>query len=138
MFTFGRQHEKACAVRYLRDPQQAELIESVIDAVHDLLEGAATVDTIRPMLLRGLISGGSGVWEQTGSWTRKLIAEQPHLESVWTELAAHADWKVRFRVACFINDMPATLAQDIGAQLVNDRSKKVREMAEARLEEIGS
>ena len=137
MFTFGRQHEKACATRHLRDPQQAELIEGVIDTVQDLLEGVATDDTIRPKFIRGLVEGGSGVWEQTGSWLSKIIVDQPNLEGVWSELASHVEWKVRFRVACFINVMSPTLALEIGAQLMRDRSKKVRDMAEARLQEIG-
>ena len=137
MFTFGRQREKESALHYLKDPQQAHLIEAVVDAVHDLLEGRVSVDAIRPVLARAFVDGGTGVWEQTGSWLRQLIPGQPTLESLWSELAAHSELKVRFRTACFINEMPPTLAREIGSLLSLDRSKKVREMAEAGLHEIG-
>jgi hypothetical protein len=138
MFTLGRQREKESALYYLRDSQQAPLIEGVVDAVHDLLEGRTTPDALRPVLSRAFVEGGTGVWEQTGSWLRKLIGEQPTLASLWSELASHIELKVRFRTACFINEMPPTLAREIGARLSLDRSKKVREMAEVRLKEIGS
>ncbi len=138
MFTFGRQREKESALYYLRDPQQAQLIEAVVDAVHDVLEGRASLDAVRAVLSRAFVEGGTGVWEQAGSWLRKLIAEEPALESLWSEFASHPELKVRFRAACFINEMSPTVAREIGSRLRVDRSKKVREMAEARLEEIGS
>lgn len=61
MFTFGRQREKECALHYLKDPMQAHLIEAVVDAVHDLLEGRMTLDAIRPVLSRAFVEGGTGV-----------------------------------------------------------------------------
>jgi len=133
MFTFGRQREKECALRYLKEPKQAHLIEAVVDAVHDLLEGRMSPDAIRAVLSRAFVEGGTGVWEQTGSWLQKLIGDQPTLESLWSEFASHPESKVRFRAACFINEMSPTLAREIGSRLSLDRSKKVREMAEARL-----
>jgi len=138
MFTFGRQREKESALYYLKDPQQAHLIEAVVDAVHDFLEGRASLDAVGPVLSRAFAEGGTGVWEQAGSWLRKLVVDQPTLESLWSELASHPGLKVRFRTACFINEMSPTLARNIGSRLSLDRSKKVREMAKARLEEIGS
>jgi len=39
MFTFGREHERKCAVHYVRDPSQAELISMVVDSIHDYLDG---------------------------------------------------------------------------------------------------
>ena len=138
MFTFGREREKESALHYLRDPQHVHLIEAVVDAVHDLLEGRDSLDAVRHVLSRAFLNGGAGVWEQAGSWLRKLVADQPSIESLWSEFASHPEPKVRFRTACFIDEMSPTLARIIGSQLSLDGSKKVREMAEARLEEIGS
>ncbi len=131
MFTFGRDHEKACAVRHLRNPRQSQLIEAVIDGAHDLLEGRIAEDDLRPILSRAFTEGGSGVWEGTASWLRKLIREYPHLRSLWSKLANHAEWRVRFRAACCIRDMPAPLAKQIAILLRYDRSRKVCEMAAA-------
>jgi hypothetical protein len=69
---------------------------------------------------------------------RKLAHESPAILSAWRDLSQHTDGSVRFRVACFINEMPAMLAREIGDELQNDRSKRVREMAQARLEEIAA
>lgn len=138
MFTFGRDHERNCAIRNLRRPAEADRILGVVDAVHDVIDGAATIDSVRPIFVRSFSEGGSGVWEQTGSWLLKLSADQPTLSSVWYDLANSPDGKVRFRVACFLNDLPRPIALEIGEQLRTDRSKKTREMAVARLEEIGA
>jgi hypothetical protein len=138
MFTFGRQREKESSLHDVQDPQQARLIEAVVDAVHDLLEERMSPDAIRPVLSRAFVEGGAGVWEQTGSWLRKLTGVQPALKSLWGEFASHPEMKVRFRTACFISEMSPALAREIGSRLSVDRSKKVREMAEARLEDIGS
>jgi len=137
MFTFGPQRGKESALHYLKDPRQAQLIEAVVDVVHDLLEGRTSADSIRTVLARAFVEGGTGVWEQAGSWLRKLIPEWPTLETLWSELADHSELKVRFRTACFINEMPPTLAREIGSRLSLDRSRKVRGMAEARLRELG-
>ena len=138
MFTFGRKREKECALRYLNDLSQFELIEAVVDGVHDLIEGRIEDDTLRPIISRAFIEGGSGVWEQTGSWLRKLVAEYPQFEALWREFSDHSNWKVRFRTACFLNEMSTIIATSIGDRLKQDRSKKVREMAVARMEEINS
>jgi len=136
MFTFGREHEKRCAAHYLRDPSQIGLIADVVDAVHDVLEGKCRVDDVRQTCSRAFCDGGSGVWEQTALWMTKLDREHPLLLSDWRTLAANKKATVRFRVACCLNDMPQSLAKEIGELLANDRSKKVREMAVGRLEEI--
>ena len=73
--------------------------------------------------------------QQVG-WIRKLVARNPQFQSVWNELAEHADGKVRFRSACFLDDRPKQLAIEIGGRLRADPSRKVREMAMAKLEEI--
>jgi hypothetical protein len=137
MFTFGRDHEKSCAVRYLRNANESQRIAEVIDAVHDLLEKKVTPEAIRPLFSRVFAEGGSGVWEQTGSWLLKLSVEHPELLSLWRELAINPDGKTRFRTACFLNELPRALALELGHGLANDKHKKTKEMALARLEEIG-
>lgn len=137
MFTFGRERERQCAVGYVRDASQHDSILAVVDAVHDLLENKITEDESSVILTDAILHGGSGVWEQTGTWIRKLSQEYPGISKLWTSLADHPEWKVRFRVACFLNDMPRDLALELGSKLEEDKSKKVREMALARLEEIG-
>jgi hypothetical protein len=137
VFTFGRDHERKCAVRYVRTPAQAEMIRQVVDAVHDLLEDKLTLTAIRPVLVHAFSAGGSGVWEQSGSWMRRIANENPTFEVVWRELALASNNTVRFRVACFMNEMPTPLALEIGQLLKVDRSKKVREMVQDRLGQTG-
>lgn len=59
LFTFGREHERKCAVAYVRNPAQAELILQVVDAVHDFLEGKAPKEplsqTIRTEPVRSFV-----------------------------------------------------------------------------------
>ena len=137
MFTFGRDHERRCALQYLHNPNDAPLITDVIDAVHDVLDGKASLTSIRPIITRAFSEGGSGVWEQTGSWLRNLAYEYPELASLWNELSTNSDGKVRFRVACCMRDIPQPLALEIGSRLKEDRHKKTREMAQSRLDEVG-
>lgn len=56
---------------------------------------------------------------------------------MWRELAEVSVGKVRFRVACFINELPRPITLDLGELLKDDRHKKAREMARFRLREIG-
>jgi hypothetical protein len=138
VFTFGREHETKCAIQHIRKPEDAERITGVIDAVHDLLEGKAAAHSIRPIIVRAFSDGGDGVWQQSGSWLCKLSATYPELATVWSDLSNDPKAGVRFRVACFINDLPRPLALEIGGRLKDDRAKRTREMALARLAEIGA
>jgi hypothetical protein len=138
IFTFGRQREKECSIDYLHDQAQAPLIHGVVDAVHDLLEGTITEDALRPVLFHAFCEGGGGVWEQTAGWLRKLASDFPSLQSLWLEFAAHPQWKVRLRTAGCLDDMPESLAIQVGNRLKSDRSMKVRSMAEGNLELITS
>lgn len=135
MFTFGRERERQCAVGYVRDASQHDMILGVVDAVHDFLEEKKTEAELSPILKCAFQQGGSGVWEQSGKWIRKLSHEYPVFLTLWSELAEYSDWKVRFRVACFLDEIPKELALELGARLTTDKSKKVREMALGRLEE---
>lgn len=136
MFTFGRDHEKKCAVAKLRDPDQAAVLAGVVDTVHDLIEDKSSLETISPVLIDAFAKGGSGVWETTGSWMRRIINRHPDFANVWRDLAVDPVWQTRFRVACFLNDLPQPLATELGANLSTDPSQKVRNMALARLAEI--
>jgi len=138
MFTFGREHEKKCAVQYLRDANESQRIVAVVDAVHDVLERRVQPEAVRSAFIDAFSQGGTGVWEQAGSWLRKLAADLPELDSMWYELSESSDGKVRFRVACLLNDLPQELALELGQKLRVDKHKKTREMALARLEEIGA
>lgn len=138
MFTFGREHEKKCAVAYLRNPQQAVLISDVIDSVHDLLDGTASIEKLADAIRIAFVRGGSGVWEGAGSWLRKTSAHYPSLVSLWDELAAHPKAEVRFRVACFLDQVPAGVFDVLSHRLAMDKSKRVASMANARIEEVGS
>jgi hypothetical protein len=136
MFTFGREHEKKCALAYVRKRDQAALVSTMIDAIHDLLEGNGTADQASTAIGEAFVNGGSGVWEGAGSWLRKTCAEYPGLRQLWAVLARHESAVVRFRVACFLNDMPHEEFAFISSLLLNDKSKKVAAMARTRAEEV--
>jgi hypothetical protein len=137
MFTFGREHELKCALRDIKSEPNVRLITQVVEAVHDLLEGKSRAVPIQHVIIEAFSFGGSGVWERTGDWLRQLSRENPEMLDTWRELSRSHNGKVRFRVACFLNEMPRDLALEIGIQFSRDISQKVRDMAEARLEEIG-
>ena len=133
MFTFGREHEKACAVTYLHKKAETPRIHGVIDAVHDFLEGGVTEAELRRTLYAAFSEGGGGVWEQTETWIRKLLKEYPAFGTLWVEFSEHASWKVRWRTACVLDTMPPPLRLEIGNRLRSDVSRKVREMAADRM-----
>jgi hypothetical protein len=134
--TFGRESEKSRAVEYVRDPAERPFVETLIDAIHDVLDGTGDIALVRPLLERGFAEGGAGVWEQCGVWLRKLSAEHPALLDLWQQLSRHRSAVVRFRLAAHLSDMPATLASELGEQLLADRSAKVREKAAADLAHV--
>jgi hypothetical protein len=136
MFTFGRDHERKCAAEFVRKADQAAILVEVVDAVHDLLENKSSLEEIRPVLMRAFATGGAGVWESTGDWIRKVASEHPAFASLWRDMSDAPGGQVRFRVACFLNELPTPLAVELGNKLKDDRHKKTREMAIARLEEI--
>jgi hypothetical protein len=107
MFTLGRQREKEHATRNLRSDADKQLIEQVVDAVHDVLEKVKGPENVEPVLAEALVEGGSGAWEQTGSWMCQLAREHPSLTRLWLQLALHKSARIRFRVAAFLNDLPA-------------------------------
>ncbi|MFN4121637.1 hypothetical protein [Acidovorax sp.] len=136
MFTFGREHEKKCAVAHVRNTEQAALISEVIDSVHDLLDGNASTEKLADKIKIAFVEGGSGVWEGAGGWLRKASAHYPSLASVWEELAAHPKAEVRFRVACFLDEMPSDTFATLSRLLASDKAKRVASMANARIGEV--
>lgn len=136
IFTFGRDHEKKCEAAYVRNSDQRALLMVVIDTVHDLIEGKGSLVKVEGAIKMAFIAGGSGVWESAGKWLRKTSAEYPAVLRLWRELGLHPKAEVRFRVACFLNEMPKELSSELGPQLKSDRSIKVKNMAQARMEEL--
>lgn len=132
MFTFGRDREKECAVQYLYDKAEAPRIYRVVDAVHDFLDKLIAEDELRKILYEAFSEGGSGVWEQTETWIRKLSKEHPSFATLWIELSEHPSWKVRWRTACVLNTMPPAVAIKVASRLRSDTSRKVRQMAADR------
>ena len=133
MFTFGREHERKCAVAYVRRSDQAALILAVVDAVHDLLESKTGPEELASAVRAAFTEGGSGVWENAASWLRKSVSSYPELGQLWLELARHPKSEVRFRVACCLDDVPLPLQLEIAGLLLADKSKKVSGMAHARM-----
>jgi len=126
MFTFGRDHEKNCSVNYVHDPAQVSAIQHVIDAVHDFLEGSRTSSDVELIIATAFTTGGSGVWEQTGSWLVKLGGERPEFTKLWSDFATHKSAKIRFRAAAFVCNLPDAIVQQLVPKLLADRSAKVR------------
>jgi len=138
IFTFGREHEKKCAARYVRDPSQVPLLLTVVDAAHDLIEGKGPVIDFVAVCRSAFVGGGTGVWENTEGWIRKCSSEHPEVLELWRELAAHPKAEIRFRVACILNDLPRGMFEELSGQLVSDKSKKVSKMALARTAEVSA
>lgn len=134
MFTFGRERELQASARYVRGAENQRLAAATVNAVHDFIERKENAESAIEVIAISFIEGGSGVWEQAASWLRKLSAELDNT-TLWFELANHSSSRVRYRVACCLADIPSDARNVIGQKLSADRSSKVSQMAEARLEE---
>jgi hypothetical protein len=131
MFTTGREREKEHARTFLGDSTDPTKLETVIDAVHDLLETGTVTDSTRAAFRSGFVDGGGGTWESTGSWLSKAAREHPSLSSLWVEFARHSSARVRFRAAAFLESMPENCAAEVLPRLLADPSAKVRSKAAA-------
>ena len=138
MFTFGRENELKHAINFVGNPEKAAFLTDVINAVHDLLENIISEQAAIDIFAKAFCEGKSGIWESTGSWLRKLGGEYPEVLGLWETLAKHKSATVRYRVACHLNDLPESTRLNIVGELVDDKSKKVKSMMEARLEEQNS
>lgn len=138
IFTFGREHEKKCEARYVRNPAQVPLLMAVVDAVHDLIEGTGTEVALQNALRTAFIEGGLGVWGNAEKWLRKCSSEYPALLDLWSEFAENPNAEVRYRVACVLNLFPRKIFDTLSEQLATDKSKKVSNMARARIDEVNA
>jgi hypothetical protein len=136
MFTFGRDHEKTCEARYVRDPAQLPLLMAVVDAVHDLIEGKTDEASVMSAIRSAFCEGGAGVWECAGKWLRKTGQAYPSVIVLWQALASHEKAEIRFRVACFLDQMPPEVFAVLSPALAADRSKRVARMASARTSQV--
>ena len=126
MFTIGRQREKEHSHQFVKSQEEAFRLDAVIDAVHDMLDGAVRAEDTIPVFVEAFTNGGSGVWEQAGSWLRKLSEEHPILGHLWREFCRHRSVRVRFRAATFLEDMPTEVFAECFPLLLADASAKVR------------
>ncbi len=126
MFTLGREREKQVAANYIRNEADTLVIGQVIDATHDLMEGVTSADAVTSIFSEAFIAGGSGAWEQTGSWLSKLAREHNSLARLWLQLALHKSARIRFRVAAFLNEMPDDIRQQLVVTFLTDSSANVR------------
>ena len=138
MFTFGRAHEKEVAARYVRDPAQVSTLDHLIDGIHDLLEGTGTLEDVTQALDQAFVSGGSGVWEQAGSWLVKLTSEFPEAAGRWAFYGRHRLANVRTRVAAHLTDVPPDMMLPLAQALLSDRSGRVRGMAAGALSGVST
>jgi hypothetical protein len=135
MWTIGREREKTHAAKFVRDKGQQSLLFPVIDSVHDMKEGSGSIQDFMIAARLAMVEGGSGVWQNTVNWMRKVIFEQPEAHMLWDELAEHKAWQVRWKVACCLYlDIPEAQSNRLFALLRADRSKKVRDSAVDRYE----
>jgi len=138
MFTFGREKEIKHAICFIGNEEKALMLINVINGVHDYLEGIIKPQDLIPIIIKSFSEGKSGVWESTGSWLRKLCFEDHSFEIAWETLANNNLSNVRFRAACFLDEMPNSTREKVSIILLQDKSKKVREMAEDRVNEKSS
>jgi hypothetical protein len=126
MFTLGREREKEHSHQYLKSQDEEWRIDAVIDAVHDLLDGVKSAELVGPVLVEAFTEGGSGVWEQTGSWLAKVSHSHQPLAELWRGFCRHRSAKVRFRAAAFLGEMPDVIFAECFPVLLTDASPRVR------------
>jgi hypothetical protein len=132
MFTFGREHELSCARKAFKSDSDAELMLTVVNAVHDLLEGKIEFSEAEKALKMGIVEGNRATWDKTGSWLLKMSKDYPETEGTWKYLATHPKAEVRYRVACHVGDFPDKYQEGLYNILINDKSKKVRSQADGK------
>ena len=132
MFTFGREHEIKVALRRYGGLERASQIVDIVNAIHDLQEGACSLADVESAIRLGLIEGRREIWDAAGTWLLKLQGDYPECRRIWKELAAHDSAEVRFRVASHLIDFGKDLRQEIYESLKNDKSKRVRSHVEAK------
>lgn len=132
MFTFGRDHEVQHVLKRFGGEEKADLLVAVVNSVHDLIEGKTSVETTISAIENAFIEGTSGVWEKAGGWLLKVNADYPSSTEVWHRFACHSKANVRFRTAGFLIDFPKDLRKELYFLLRQDKTKKVRDLAEGK------
>jgi hypothetical protein len=138
MFTFGREHEKECSARNFRGKTQLpdiHFLMTVIDDVHDLIEGKGSIEQVIESCRAAFTKGGRVAWDQTEYWIRKCSEDYPEILELWYEFSDDSRAEIRWRVACLLDNLPISIRSDLSFKLANDRSKRVSGMARARIEE---
>jgi hypothetical protein len=136
LWTIGREREKAHYTQFVRDADQQALLFPVIDAIHDLKEGAGSASRLMDVSRAAMAGGNVRVWGTTSDWLNRVVTQIPEVGQLWVEFASNADWRLRWRVACHLYfGIPEDISNRIFAVLRHDRSAKVREYAISRYEE---
>ncbi|MES2441950.1 MAG: hypothetical protein V4574_03905 [Pseudomonadota bacterium] len=134
-WTIGRDREKAYTAEFVKEADQQALIFAVIDAALDCNEASGSGAEFVEKARVAMVDGNSAVWQNASSWVRKVGERHPASLTLWDQLASHASWQVRWRVACLLyNDIPDAKSDDLFALLRHDKSAKVREYAVSRYE----
>jgi hypothetical protein len=129
MWTLGRDREKEHARKFLGPSKDASLLEGVIDAVHDLIDGNEDPATVRAAFRSAFIDGAGGTWESAGSWLLKAGHEHAAYLDLWNEFSTNASATTRFRVAAFVSDLPEDAARKLLTAFLSDPRAKVRRKA---------
>jgi hypothetical protein len=118
------------------DNDQKAMLLAVVDAAHDIIDGKTDVSEFVELARNAMIQGNSSVWQGASNWITKIGRRIPEVTVVWTELVSHANWKVRWRVACCLYSWGIEEKQSdrLFATLRNDKSEKVRRYAVDRYE----
>lgn len=132
LFTFGRERELENASCFIGNESKANPLVELIDVIHDYLDNKVDIDYVKEFVEVAIVEGYSGVWESSTTWLNRLGQVDSSILDLWTKLAKHNSAKVRFRVACNLDTISPLVASEVANLLLNDRSKKVREMAEER------
>jgi len=136
VWTIGREREKLHAAKFVRKPEDQEILFRVIDAVADLNEGTGSIEQFLSVARLAITFGGNGAWTNTSNWVAKVAKDAPEVMTIWDELSNHTELKVRWRVACglYYFGIGEEQSNRLFAKLRNDKSKKVREYANSRYE----
>jgi len=138
IFTFGREREIEIVKCYEKDAYKRQLRIEIIESLHDYLNENQKKEILKIAIENAIIHGYSGTWEYATSLLSKLHYCDTYFSESWMILTKHNSWKVRFRIACVLNDIPNPYYDKINKQLIVDKSKKVAEMAKARIKELAS
>lgn len=133
--SFGRERDKDFIRGYNIDEESRDMLLRMTDAVHDLNDGTGDLQTFLDCVRAAVASRNEGVRDKALTLLARVSCYHPPCESIWWELADHVSWGFRFAVACRLYwYVPERLSDRLFANLRNDKSKRVREIAISRYE----